>query len=136
MGAVKESGLRENCTSRLSERTEAGRQRSTSSDSTGESAIVRNIRTYLAKVAVTNSNVLITGETGTGKELVANYIHNHSPRQRQPFIDINCAAIPDSLLESELFGYERGAFTGANAAYEGKLRLAHGGTLFLDEIGD
>ncbi len=102
----------------------------------GESITARNIHAYLAKVAATNSNVLITGETGTGKELVANYIHAHSQRQQQPLIDINCAAIPDSLLESELFGYEKGAFTGASSSYEGKLRLAHGGTLFLDEIGD
>jgi transcriptional regulator with PAS, ATPase and Fis domain len=83
-----------------------------------------------------DSHVLITGETGTGKELTAEYIHQCSTRKAKTFIAINCAAIPDGLLESELFGYEKGAFTGAQMAYAGKLKLADGGTVFLDEIGD
>lgn len=102
----------------------------------GESSLMREIKTYLLKVSTTESNTLITGETGTGKELVASLIHANSRRRQKPFVCINCAAIPDSLLESELFGYERGAFTGAHALKEGKLRLADGGTVFFDEIGD
>ena len=94
------------------------------------------VKAYLRKLAVVDSHVLITGETGTGKELTAQYIHQHSARYSKPFIAINCAAIPDGLLESELFGYEKGAFTGAHTAYAGKLKLADGGTVFLDEIGD
>jgi DNA-binding NtrC family response regulator len=102
----------------------------------GDSIPIQGIKAYIKKVAATDTNVLITGETGTGKELVADLIHHNSPRSRRPFIGINCAAIPDNLLESELFGYERGAFTGAHALKEGQLQLAHGGTLFFDEIGD
>ena len=94
------------------------------------------VKTYLRKVAVTDSHVLITGETGTGKELAAQYIHRHSTRHTKPLITINCAALPDGLLESELFGYERGAFTGAVSSYAGKLKLADGGTVLFDEIGD
>jgi transcriptional regulator with PAS, ATPase and Fis domain len=97
---------------------------------------MREIKTYIDKVATTDSNVLITGETGTGKELVADLIHRKSVREQGPFVSINCAAIPDNLLESELFGYERGAFTGAHALKEGQLKLADGGTAFFDEIGD
>jgi len=102
----------------------------------GKSLLMKRVKTYLQKIALVNSNVLITGETGTGKELTAQYIHQHSSRSSKPFIAINCAAIPESLLESELFGYEKGAFTGANSAYAGKLKLADGGTVFFDEIGD
>jgi DNA-binding NtrC family response regulator len=102
----------------------------------GESPLMRKINVYISKVASTDSTVLITGESGTGKELVAELIHRNSPRQQKPFLRINCAAIPDSLLESELFGYERGAFTGAHAFKEGQLKLADRGTVFLDEIGD
>ena len=88
-------------------------------------------------VAHTNSTLLITGESGTGKELFAQAIHNASQRQSGPFIRINCAALPDNLLESELFGYEDGAFTGARqGGKQGKFELAWGGTIFLDEIGD
>jgi transcriptional regulator with PAS, ATPase and Fis domain len=90
----------------------------------------------VVRVARTNSTILIRGESGTGKELIAQAIHNASSRATQPFIPVNCAALPDSLLESELFGHEKGAFTGAIARKEGRFELAHGGTLFLDEIGD
>ena len=102
----------------------------------GDSPTMAQIKAYIRQLSATDSNVLITGETGTGKELVAELIHQRSARQAKPLVRINCAALPDSLLESELFGYERGAFTGANASYEGKLRLAEGGTVFFDEIGD
>jgi len=102
----------------------------------GESLAMREIRNYLMQVAATNSNALITGETGTGKELAAAMIHFHSKRRDKSFVNINCAAIPDGLLESELFGYERGAFTGAHGFKEGTLKLAEGGTVFFDEIGD
>jgi DNA-binding NtrC family response regulator len=102
----------------------------------GESPAIRNIKAYLRRAAACSSNVLITGETGTGKELAAELVHRESARSEGPFISINCAAIPDSLLESELFGFERGAFTGATVAQDGKLKAAAGGTVFLDEIGD
>jgi transcriptional regulator with PAS, ATPase and Fis domain len=102
----------------------------------GCSLAIWKVKTYLRKVAMTNSHVLITGETGTGKELAAQYIHHHSARRAKPLVTINCAALPDGLLESELFGYERGAFTGATSSYSGKLRLADGGTVLFDEIGD
>ena len=102
----------------------------------GESPAMQAIKVYIQKVARTDSNVLITGETGTGKELVAEQIHRHSVRYRNPFVCMNCTAVPDSLLESELFGYERGAFTGATNLSRGKFELADSGTLFLDEIGD
>jgi transcriptional regulator with PAS, ATPase and Fis domain len=102
----------------------------------GNSLPMWKVKTYLRKVAVTDSHVLITGETGTGKELAARYIHRHSTRHTKPLVTINCAALPDGLLESELFGYERGAFTGAVSSYAGKLKLADGGTVLFDEIGD
>jgi DNA-binding NtrC family response regulator len=102
----------------------------------GASRAMREVKQYLPKVAAADCNVLITGETGTGKERVAAWIHRHSRRAARPLVSINCAAIPDGLLESELFGFERGAFTGAHTAYAGKLRQAEGGTLFFDEIGD
>lgn len=88
------------------------------------------------KVAPTDSSVLIHGESGTGKEVLAHYIHNHSPRHQQPFLALNCAAIPDNMLEAILFGYERGAFTGAHQASAGKFEQANGGTLLLDEISE
>src|SRR5262247_1774119 len=102
----------------------------------GSSLAIWRVKTYLRKVAATDSHVLITGETGTGKELAAQYIHQHSRRRGNPLVTINCAALPDGLLESELFGYERGAFTGAHSSFPGKLKLADGGTVLFDEIGD
>jgi two-component system response regulator HydG len=102
----------------------------------GSSKRIGDLRIYIGKVARNDANVLISGDTGTGKERVAECIHLASSRHAKPFICVNCAAIPDALLESELFGYERGAFTGAEDAYAGKLRLASGGTVFLDEIGE
>jgi DNA-binding NtrC family response regulator len=102
----------------------------------GDSAAMREIKAYLMNVATTDCTVLITGETGTGKELAAELIHQNSPRHQKPFVCINCAALPESLVESEMFGYERGAFTGAFASKRGKFELAEGGTVLLDEIGD
>ena len=92
---------------------------------------------HLAKqVAAVNSTVLLTGETGTGKEVISSAIHRWSTRSDKPFIRVNCGAIPDNLLESELFGYEKGAFTGAVTSKPGRFELANKGTIFLDEIGD
>ncbi len=102
----------------------------------GESAPMHELRELIAKVAPTDAAVLIRGESGTGKELVARAIHRQSARSQAPFVAINCASIPENLLESELFGYEKGAFTGADRAKMGLVEVAHGGTLFLDEIGD
>jgi two-component system, NtrC family, response regulator AtoC len=102
----------------------------------GESPSMRQIFQVIAKVADTPSTVLITGESGTGKELVAKALHEHSSRRGAPFIKINCAAIPKTLMESELFGYEKGAFTGAVGSKPGRFELADKGTLFLDEIGE
>lgn len=102
----------------------------------GESKAIKQIQKTIEKVAPTNSRVLITGENGTGKELVARWIHEKSRRCSRPFVDVNCAAIPSELLESELFGHEKGAFTGATGQRIGKFEQADGGTLFLDEIGD
>jgi transcriptional regulator with GAF, ATPase, and Fis domain len=103
---------------------------------TGKSKIMRNLYKSIGRVAAKDLTVLIQGESGTGKELIARSIHQHSLRSEQPFIAINCAAIPSELMESELFGHEKGAFTGATERKLGKLELASQGTLFLDEIGD
>jgi DNA-binding NtrC family response regulator len=102
----------------------------------GESDGIMEIRAMIDKVAPSNARVLITGENGTGKELVARQLHEQSPRKKAPFIEVNCAAIPSELIESELFGHEKGAFTSANKQKKGKFELASGGTIFLDEIGD
>jgi two-component system, NtrC family, nitrogen regulation response regulator NtrX len=106
------------------------------SEMIGESVAMRALRKQIAVVAPTDGRVLISGESGTGKELVARAIHAHSKRKSAPFVEINSAAIPEELVESELFGYARGAFSGAVKAKKGKFDLADGGTLFLDEIGD
>jgi two-component system response regulator HydG len=100
------------------------------------SAEMRNIVRMVEQVAPSTATVLITGDSGTGKEVIADAIHAASPRRLKPLIKVSCAALPDTLLESELFGYEKGAFTGANARKEGRFELANGGTLFLDEIGE
>ena len=102
----------------------------------GSCNAMREIFTHVEKVAAAQVTVLILGETGTGKELIATEIHNRSPRRNGPFVTINCGAIPQDLLESELFGHVRGAFTGAQSTREGKFQAAHGGTIFLDEIGE
>lgn len=102
----------------------------------GASVAMRQIYEQVGQVAGTNATALIRGESGTGKELVAQAIHSNSPRARQPFVKVNCAALPETLFESELFGHERGAFTGAHARKKGRFELAQGGTLFLDEIGE
>jgi transcriptional regulator with GAF, ATPase, and Fis domain len=102
----------------------------------GACASMKELFSRITKVAATDVGVLIDGETGTGKELVASELHRRSPRQKGPFVAVNCGAIPENLLESELFGHTRGAFTGAVANRDGKFQAAHGGTLFLDEIGE
>jgi two-component system, NtrC family, nitrogen regulation response regulator NtrX len=102
----------------------------------GKSALIEELRGQIAVAAPTNGRVLIHGENGAGKELVARAIHTQSTRRDAPFVEVNCAAIPEELIESELFGHERGAFTGAVARHRGKFETANGGTIFLDEIGD
>src|SRR5213078_4613716 len=100
------------------------------------SSEMRNVVRMVEQVAPSTATVLITGESGTGKEVIADAIHTASPRRLKPLIKVSCAALPDTLLESELFGYEKGAFTGANARKEGRFELANGGTLFLDGVAD
>lgn len=102
----------------------------------GSSGGIRQVRRLIEQVADTDANVLLLGESGTGKEVVARNIHYHSSRRYKPFVPVNCGAIPEDLLESELFGHEKGAFTGAISARRGRFEMADGGTLFLDEIGD
>jgi DNA-binding NtrC family response regulator len=112
------------------------RARAKDSELIGSSPGMSELRAVIAMAAPSRGRVLITGESGTGKELIARAIHFQSARADKPFVKVNCAAIPSELIESELFGHERGAFTGAHQARKGKFELAHGGTLFLDEIGD
>ena len=102
----------------------------------GAGSSIANLRSLVAQVAPKMASVLLQGESGTGKEVVARAIHDCSTRAKAPFVAVNCGAIPAELLESELFGHEKGAFTGAVAARKGRFELAEGGTLFLDEIGD
>jgi DNA-binding NtrC family response regulator len=105
-------------------------------DMVGESPALLAVKDTIEKVAPTDARVLITGQNGTGKELVAHWVHEKSKRQEQPYVAVNCAAIPSELIESELFGHEKGSFTSAHKQRTGKFEQAHGGTLFLDEIGD
>ncbi len=102
----------------------------------GESEVMQQLRERIRKVAPTRATVLIQGESGTGKELVARAVHAHSERSQQPFVNVNCAAIPRELIESELFGYEKGAFTGATGLHRGRFEQADGGSIFLDEVAD
>jgi len=112
------------------------RERYDFSNIIGTAGPMRQVYEQIAQVAHTSTTVLIRGESGTGKELIAHAIHYNSPRAQKPFIKVNCAALPETLIESELFGYEKGAFTGAHTLKKGRFELAEGGTLFLDEIGD
>ncbi|HEX9860003.1 MAG TPA: sigma-54 dependent transcriptional regulator, partial [Nitrospirota bacterium] len=102
----------------------------------GVSLSMRKVFDTIGKVAPTEANILITGESGTGKELVARSIHSNSPRKSKPLVPVDCASLPENLLESELFGYEKGTFTGADASRPGLLEFANGGTFFLDEVGE
>jgi DNA-binding NtrC family response regulator len=121
---------------RMSESIEIGEARSARRAIIGKSRVMQNIYKEIGRVAATPVTVLIRGATGTGKELIARAIYQHSDRADKPFIAVNCAAIPETLLESELFGHERGSFTGANSRRIGRFEQAQGGTIFLDEIGD
>lgn len=112
------------------------RERYDFSNMIGSSGNMRQVYEQIVQVAGTNTSVLIRGESGTGKELIAHAIHYNSPRAKKPFVKVSCAALPDTLIESELFGYEKGAFTGAQSRKLGRFEMADGGTLFLDEIGD
>ncbi|MCZ6664172.1 MAG: sigma-54-dependent Fis family transcriptional regulator, partial [Gammaproteobacteria bacterium] len=102
----------------------------------GGSPGIQRVRNMIEMVATSDANVLIVGDSGTGKEVVARHVHHHSNRRSKPFVPLNCGAIPADLLESELFGHEKGAFTGAISSRQGRFEMADGGTLFLDEIGD
>lgn len=113
-----------------------GQNRAPSMEIIGHSNVMQEVFGQVAQVADSNTTVLITGETGTGKELVARAIHSNSPRKGGPLVQVNCAAIPDTLIESELFGHEKGAFTGAIAQRRGRFEEANGGTIFLDEVGE
>ncbi|HET7824915.1 MAG TPA: sigma-54 dependent transcriptional regulator, partial [Anaeromyxobacter sp.] len=122
----------------LEEKVQAlsSRERRFSDEMLGESPAMKKLQDEIAKVAPTGGRVLVMGESGTGKELIAAEIHRLSKRAQGPFVKVNCAAIPAELIESELFGHEKGSFSGAAARRRGQFEVAHGGTLFLDEIGD
>jgi Nif-specific regulatory protein len=138
--AIKVHRLIENDRQRLLEENthlrEELRERYDFSNIVGSSGAMNSVYEQVSQVARTNTTVLIRGESGTGKELIAHAIHYNSLRSAKPFIKVSCAALPETLIESELFGYEKGAFTGAQAQKKGRFELAEGGTLFLDEIGD
>jgi two-component system, NtrC family, nitrogen regulation response regulator NtrX len=121
---------------RLEEENQQLRQRVGKHEIVWKSEGMQRVMAQIERVGLSASRVYIHGETGTGKELVARALHEHSPRKKAPFVTVNCAAVPPDLIESELFGHEKGSFTGATARYAGKFEQAHGGTLFLDEIGD
>ena len=121
---------------RLEEENRQLRRRVGRHDIVWKSEAMRRVMAQVDRVAASESRVCVLGETGTGKELVARALHERSPRHDRPFVTVNCAAVPSELIESELFGHEKGAFTGAAARHLGKFEQAHGGTLFLDEIGD
>jgi transcriptional regulator with GAF, ATPase, and Fis domain len=120
----------------MSEPVEMGDTASARTAIVGKSRVMQAIYKEIGRIAATPLTMLIRGDTGTGKELIARAIYQHSDRAAAPFIAINCAAIPETLLESELFGHERGSFTGADARRIGRFEQANGGTIFLDEIGD
>ena len=122
--------------SRLEEENRRLKQRAGKQELVWKSAVMQGVMARLDRVAASETRVCILGETGTGKELVAHTLHEKSPRRSGPFVTLNCAAIPAELIESELFGHEKGAFTGATTRHLGKFEQAHGGSLFLDEIGD
>jgi sigma-54 specific flagellar transcriptional regulator A len=118
------------------QQTEGGRPLELFRSLVGNSHAIRHVRSLIHRVAASDATALILGESGTGKEVVARNIHYQSPRREGPFVPLNCGAIPAELLESELFGHEKGAFTGAITTRQGRFEMADGGTLFLDEIGD
>jgi len=122
--------------SRLEDENRRLKQRAGKQELVWKSAVMQGVMAKVERVAASETRVAILGETGTGKELVAHTLHHKSPRHAGPFVTLNCAAVPAELIESELFGHEKGAFTGATSRHLGKFEQAHGGTLFLDEIGD
>ena len=121
---------------RLAKNQDSAAQAPTIKGIIGKSTALQDVLEKVRRVAKSNSTIMLRGETGTGKEMIANAVHHLSPRQKGPFVKLNCAALPESVLESELFGHEKGAFTGALNQRKGRFELAHGGTLFLDEIGE
>lgn len=133
VGRILNNGMKERTLAVLKERDEAGLP---PDEVLFAGKAMQQVRSLIADVAPTQATVLISGESGTGKELAARMIHQASQRSKAPFVALNCAAIPENLLESELFGHEKGAFTGATQARQGKFELASGGTIFLDEIGE